>query len=79
MLNDRYRKEANQLWNFEVRPDDVWITTFPRSGTTMTQDLIWLIANNFDYEGVTAKLNNRFPFFECELGSFFFVFKNLIM
>lgn len=64
LLNDRYRKDAELLWNFKVRPDDIWITTFPRSGTTMTQELIWLITNNFNYEGAAAKLEMRFPYFE---------------
>ena len=28
---------AEQIYNMEVRPDDIWITTFPKSGTTWIQ------------------------------------------
>lgn len=28
----KYEKLAKEYKNFEVRPDDVWITGFPRSG-----------------------------------------------
>ncbi|XP_013100399.2 sulfotransferase 1C4 [Stomoxys calcitrans] len=64
----KYKSEAENYYNFKARHDDVWIVTFPRSGTTWTQELVWLIANNLDFE--TAKripLTQRFPFFEFHL------------
>lgn len=27
-----YKNEAKKIYNFEVRPSDVWIVTYPRSG-----------------------------------------------
>lgn len=33
-------------------------------GTTWTQEMVWLIANDLDYEGAKSLLINRFPFIE---------------
>ncbi|XP_044759626.1 sulfotransferase 1E1-like isoform X2 [Coccinella septempunctata] len=60
-----YRDQAADFYNFEVRESDVWIVTFPRSGTTWTQEMVWLLANNLDYEkAAEIPLVVRFPFLE---------------
>lgn len=61
----KYIDDGKHFYNFKVRSDDTWVVTFPRSGTTWTQELVWLISNNLDFE--TAKkinLDDRFPFLE---------------
>jgi len=60
-----FAEYADELWNFEARADDVYICTFPRSGTTWTQEMIWLLCNNLNYEAAKASdIDERFPFFE---------------
>lgn len=60
-----FRKHAEHFYNFQARPNDVWIATFPRSGTTWTQELVWMIANNLNYDGAQSELlTKRSPFFE---------------
>ncbi|CAH2106075.1 unnamed protein product [Euphydryas editha] len=56
---------AEDIYNLEVRPDDIWVVAFSRSGTTWLQELVWLIANNLDYDGASStSLSARYSFIE---------------
>ncbi|CAK1596509.1 unnamed protein product [Parnassius mnemosyne] len=60
-----FRKYAETIYNLEVRPDDIWVITFPRSGTTWTQEMVWLIENDLDFKAAKEKpLYARFPMLE---------------
>jgi len=54
-------RNAEKLYNFKPRSSDVWIMTFPKSGTTWMQDLVWLVENNCDFEGAKASIHIRSP------------------
>uniref|UniRef100_A0A0P5S7S9 Sulfotransferase sult n=1 Tax=Daphnia magna TaxID=35525 RepID=A0A0P5S7S9_9CRUS len=45
-----YSKNAHEFYHFGIRNDDVWIRTFPRSGTTWTSELIWLMMNDCNFD-----------------------------
>ncbi|XP_069702005.1 sulfotransferase 1C4 [Periplaneta americana] len=67
-LPSKYQREASNFYHFKPRPNDTWVVTFPRSGTTWTQELVWLIANNLDYETARKVPQvERFPFLEFSL------------
>ncbi|KAL7020046.1 hypothetical protein ACKWTF_011362 [Chironomus riparius] len=36
--------------NFCIRPNDIFILGYPRSGTSRLQELVWIIANDFDFK-----------------------------
>lgn len=63
-LPERYQKFAQAIEDFQVRDDDVWVCSFPKTGTTWTQEMIWCIANDLDFERAKVPLNLRFPFIE---------------
>ena len=59
---DLYAKRVKDL---KVYEDDIFVVTFPKCGTTLTQELVWLINNNLDYEkALQVNINDRFPFLE---------------
>ena len=49
-------KELEELYNHPLDPRDVWVVTSPKSGTTWTQEMVWLLDNNLDYEGAKRPL-----------------------
>lgn len=51
--------------NFETRRDDVWIATYPKSGTTWMQEIVYLIMNDCDVDKAKlCPLEDRSPFLE---------------
>ncbi|KAG5667156.1 hypothetical protein PVAND_015153 [Polypedilum vanderplanki] len=51
--------------NFKVYEDDVWLIGFQRSGTTLMQEIIWLILNDYDVEKAkSADTYNRAQWFD---------------
>ncbi|GLH10758.1 Uncharacterized protein GBIM_15660 [Gryllus bimaculatus] len=61
----RFTDSAQQIKEFEVREDDVWIITPPQSGTTWTQEMVWLLVNDLNYDkSKETSLFKRCPFLE---------------
>jgi len=52
--------------NMKIRKSDVWVVTYPKCGTTWTQEMVWQIANNVDLQGGKKMLDERFPYLEAE-------------
>nr|CAD7460375.1 unnamed protein product [Timema tahoe] len=64
-MPSKFRHEADKYYNMAIRPDDTWVVAFPRSGTTMVQEILWLLSNNLDYESAyRVPQMQRFPFLE---------------
>ncbi|KAG8297664.1 hypothetical protein J6590_031704, partial [Homalodisca vitripennis] len=55
---------ADDILNLEIRDDDIFVCTFPKSGTTWTQEMIWCIVNNLDFDAAKVLLVQRSPFLE---------------
>ncbi|XP_049795530.1 luciferin sulfotransferase-like [Schistocerca nitens] len=65
VLLSKVTKDVHRILDFAVRPDDVWLVTFPKSGTTWSQELLWLLMNNCDVEQAKrVPLIQRFPYLE---------------
>ena len=36
---------ADRIYNFEVRADDIWVVSYPKTGTTLSLEMVWMIVN----------------------------------
>ncbi|XP_023711627.1 luciferin sulfotransferase, partial [Cryptotermes secundus] len=60
-----YRNYADRVRRLAVREDDVWVVTYPKSGTTWMQEMVWLLVNNLDYKTARSILQTeRSPYLE---------------
>lgn len=67
-LPHKYREEAANIYNMPLRSSDVFVASYPRSGTTWTQELIWLVVNDLNYEkAAEIPLTERYPFLEFSI------------
>lgn len=48
LIQARFREFADQIRNFEVRSDDVWIMSYPKTGSTWVENIIWQLKNGMD-------------------------------
>lgn len=64
VLTPRYSNFAEKIRNFKINSDDTWVLSYPKTGTTWTQEMVWLICNNLDYKGAEILVDIRFPFLE---------------
>ena len=55
---------GEKVYNFPLRPNDVWIITYPKCGTTWSQEMVWQIVNKVDLEKAKIPLLVRSPFIE---------------
>ncbi|XP_065216903.1 luciferin sulfotransferase-like [Planococcus citri] len=62
LMPGTFINEVEDLDNFEVYDDDIWVSSFPKSGTTWTQEMVSSILN--EPESNKSKLAERFPFID---------------
>ena len=49
---------ADKVYSFEVREDDIWVVSFPKTGTTLMLEMLWMIINNMvRCSGVSTQSN----------------------
>lgn len=50
VMPSAYAKLSDNILNFEVRKNDIWLVSYPRTGSTWAQEMIWLLGNELNYE-----------------------------
>lgn len=70
ILPQRYRDISEQVKNLKVRSDDVFLCSYPRTGSTWLQEILWLLGNDLDFDKAKAVMQQvRNP--TLELSSLF--------
>lgn len=58
-------KIVQQILDAPVYEDDVWLLSYPRTGSTWCQEMIWLIGNNLDFDNAKNTIQQiRAPLLE---------------
>lgn len=59
-----FKDIGQEIRDMTVYPDDVWMVSFPRTGSTWAQEMVWLLGNNLDFEGAKQLQQLRAPLLE---------------
>ncbi|KAF2892272.1 hypothetical protein ILUMI_13900 [Ignelater luminosus] len=62
-----YKNYEEKIRKFEVRDDDVFLCALPKTGTTWCQEMLWLIANDLNYEAAKEVTYLRCPLLESDI------------
>ncbi|CAG9759670.1 unnamed protein product [Ceutorhynchus assimilis] len=63
-----------KILDASVREDDIWLVSFPRTGSTWCQEMIWLIRNNLDFETAQTTIQQlRAPLIESSIVLFEYI------
>ncbi|EFX63192.1 hypothetical protein DAPPUDRAFT_268909 [Daphnia pulex] len=65
VLTPEFGRNYDEFLDFQIRKDDAWVVTFPKCGTTWTQEMVWMLINDCDAElAKQTPLTVRAPFLE---------------
>merc|ERR1711936_1485970 len=55
---------AERIYNFSLREEDIFILSYPKTGTTWTIELVWTLINDVNIEETKVPQMIRSPFLE---------------
>ncbi|XP_037084945.1 sulfotransferase 1C4-like [Pollicipes pollicipes] len=56
--------DLEALYNRPLQPGDIWVCSPPKCGSMWTQELVWLLENDLDFDGCRVMLTERWRFSE---------------
>ncbi|KDR09671.1 hypothetical protein L798_00767, partial [Zootermopsis nevadensis] len=64
LLPPKYEELGDRIRAMEVRTSDVWVISYPRTGSTWVQEMVWCIGNDLDFEKAKTLQQFRTPLLE---------------
>lgn len=53
-VTKRYQDHAERIKRFSVRGNDVWVASYPKTGTTLTVEMVSVLLSGLDYKSVES-------------------------
>ncbi|XP_075147263.1 sulfotransferase 2 isoform X2 [Haematobia irritans] len=60
----KFKEIGEPIRNMKTYSDDVWVVSYPRTGSTWAQEMIWLLGNRLDFDGANQIQQIRSPVVE---------------
>ncbi|KAH8293532.1 hypothetical protein KR054_001367 [Drosophila jambulina] len=60
----KYMELGESIRSLPVFEDDVWMVSYPRTGSTWAQEMVWLLGHKLDYVAAEQDLRLRSPLIE---------------
>ncbi|XP_030749751.1 sulfotransferase family cytosolic 1B member 1-like [Sitophilus oryzae] len=71
LLPPAYKEIEQKVIDTAIYKDDVWTVSYPRTGSTWCQEIVWLIGNDLDFEKAKTVLQQlRAPLIETSIVMF---------
>jgi len=64
VLPRKFSDIYEEIRELKVFEDDIWLVSYPRTGSTWAQEMIWLLGHNLDFEAAKQMLQIRAPMIE---------------
>ncbi|XP_054725391.1 luciferin sulfotransferase isoform X1 [Anastrepha obliqua] len=64
VLPRKFMNISESIRDLPIYEDDVWMISYPRTGSTWAQEMIWLLGNKLDFEGAKQMQQLRSPLIE---------------
>lgn len=64
-VTERYKGFAKTIKDFQIRKDDIWIMSYPKTGTTLMTELVTVLLSGMDFTKLEeTSLFLRSPYLE---------------
>nr|ADD38708.1 Estrogen sulfotransferase [Lepeophtheirus salmonis] len=65
-MPERYLEIKDEIESLEIRSDDLFLISYPKSGSTWSQEMVWQLKEGTNFEDDKQDLGERIPLLELE-------------